>query len=635
MDKHITIICQMTDGELIKVKIRPSKTIQDLINKIMDKRKNCHDLDLYFKDKKLIPTLTISQSGLRNNDIVFSKNESYRVEESLTIEKVPKENFLFPNIYDDEDLHFEKKSKKYKKEYKDYEEEALYLDKEDPIKTKEINIKFLRFPGAKNIPNSNEELTSLLKLCLMKELSAKIESYKLEGLPDKIKLILKILKNGYTEQTNQVKEDIKNILEKVKGSNIINFSRFVDNTVNSGQMYNLIGLLNQNQKNEIIDINNRLARYSKDIKIFDKQFEEAMKESIMEFSVISVAIIEREDYETFEREKKKCPNRVDKLLYHGTGEEPVASIMTNVFRKAICIQHGRGVYFSDMLDYCWFYGGKKNNRDNMNKIPKKDETFTLIACSTYYDRKGRKHVYNAKYDPKKNEINFAYANAIFDTIKEADQTKFYGTEYVIGELEQICPFIGAKLKRVEFCCIWRDTNFSKEIFFDPKTDKYFKEYLKERMRYIEQYAEFNIYPCETSEEALKLIKRKKYNKIILLSNIGQDLSGKKFVDRARKIIGNDVIVLFSAYDTNHLQWVQNYKNALFSNEPYFFEEYLKCFSPNNSESQIRNNLINLKVKVENYYTNELKYKVKFNFDYEFIEYPLFKGSGKYSDLSFD
>ena len=625
----------MTDGELIKVKIRPSKTIQDLINKILVKRKNCHDLDLYFKDKKLIPTLTISQSGLRNNDIVFSKNESYRVEESLNIEKVPQENFLFPNIYDDEDLHFEKKSKKYKKENKDYEEEALYLDKVDPIETKEINIKFLRFPGAKNIPNSNEELTSLLKLCLMKELSAKIESYKLEGLPDKIKLILKILKNGYTEQTNQVKEDIKNILEKVKGSNIINFSRFVDNTVNSGQMYNLIGLLNKNQKNEIIDINNRLARYSKDIKIFDKQFEEAMKESIMEFSVISVAIIEREDYETFEREKKKCPNRVDKLLYHGTGEEPVASIMTNVFRKAICIQHGRGVYFSDMLDYCWFYGGKKNNRDNMNKIPKKDETFTLIACSTYYDRKGRKHVYNAKYDPKKNEINFAYANAIFDTIKEADQTKFYGTEYVIGELEQICPFIGAKLKRVEFCCIWRDTNFSKEIFFDPKTDKYFKEYLKERMRYIEQYAEFNIYPCETSEEALKLIKRKKYNKIILLSNIGQDKGGKKFVDEARKIIGNDVIVLFSAYDTNHLQWVQNYKNALFSNEPYFFEEYLKCFSPNNSESQIRNNLINLKGKVENYYTNELKYKVKFNFDYEFIEYQLFKGSGKYSDLSFD
>ena len=502
---------------------------------------------------------------------------------------------------------------------------------------KEINIKFLRLPNKNKIENSNAELTSLLKLCLLKEISSKILYYKLFKFPDVVKFILNILKNGYKEQTGNLKGDIKKILEKVKGSNIINFSKFVDESVNTNQLNSLIGLLNNNQKLEIKDIKNRLARYEMDIKIFDKQFEEAMKDSIIEFSVISVAIIEREDYEKFEKEKKKCPNMVDKLLYHGTSEEPIASIMTDVFKKSIDAhyQHGRGVYFTDMIDYCWFYGCKKDNRANVNKIPQKDDEFTLIACSTYYNKNGYKQVYDYKYDPKKNEINFAYAGAKTETLNRLDKSKFYGTEYVIWDLDQICPFIGAKLKRVEFCCIWRDTNFSKKIFYNPEADKAFKDYIAERMKFIEQYAEFNIYPCETSEEALKLIKRKKYNKIILLSNIGQDLAGKKFVDKARKIIGNDVIVLFSAYDTNHLQWVQNYKNALFSNEPYFFEEYLKCFSPNNSESQIRNNLINLKGKVENYYTNELKYKVKFNFDYEFIEYPLFKGSGKYSDLSFD
>ena len=205
-----------------------------------------------------------------------------------------------------------------------------------------------------------------------------------------------------------------------------------------------------------------------------------------------------------------------------------------------------------------------------------------------------------------------------------DKTKFYGTEYVIGDLDQICPFIGAKLKRVEFCCVWRDTNFSKKIFY-----KAFKDYIAERMKFIEQYAEFNIYPCETSEEALKLIKRKKYNKIILLSNIGQDLGGKKFVDEARKIIKNDVIVLFSAYDEDHLEWVQKYKNALFSNDPLLFEEYLKCFSPNFSGLEIKNNILALKEKVENFYD------VKFNFDDKFIHYPLYKDSGKYSDLTFN
>ena len=51
------------------------------------------------------------------------------------------------------------------------------------------------------------------------------------------------------------------------------------------------------------------------------------------------------------------------------------------------------------------------------------------------------------------------------------------------------------------------------------------------MKYIEQYAEFNIYPCETTNEALELIKRKKYNKIILISNVGTDLGEIKFVEK--------------------------------------------------------------------------------------------------------
>ena len=58
------------------------------------------------------------------------------------------------------------------------------------------------------------------------------------------------------------------------------------------------------------------------------------------------------------------------------------------------------------------------------------------------------------------------------------------------------------------------------------------------MKYIKQVAKYNVYPCKTTDEALNLVNRKKYNKIILLSNVGADLGGKKFVDEARKIIGN-------------------------------------------------------------------------------------------------
>ena len=89
-----------------------------------------------------------------------------------------------------------------------------------------------------------------------------------------------------------------------------------------------------------------------------------------------------------------------------------------------------------------------------------------------------------------------------------DKSKFYGTEYVIWDLDQICPFISAKLQRHEYCVIWRDPNFSSKPVYKDKYDEIFKKFLKERIKYIEQIAKYNIYPCETSEEALNLIRRK-------------------------------------------------------------------------------------------------------------------------------
>ena len=133
------------------------------------------------------------------------------------------------------------------------------------------------------------------------------------------------------------------------------------------------------------------------------------------------------------------------------------------------------------------------------------------------------------------------------------------------------------MKRVEYCVIWRDDNFSSKPVYSNKFDQIFKNFLKERMKYINELAKYNIYPCETSEEALELVKRKKYNKIILISNVGKNMGGKTFIDKAREIIGNDVIALFLAYKTSHLDWIKNYKNALFSNEPKFYEEYLDSF----------------------------------------------------------
>ena len=147
------------------------------------------------------------------------------------------------------------------------------------------------------------------------------------------------------------------------------------------------------------------------------------------------------------------------------------------------------------------------------------------------------------------------------------------------------------------------------------------------MIYIQQNTEFNIYPCETNEEALELVKRKKYNKIILISNVGSDLGGKKFIDEARKIIGNEVIALFFAHNIQHLNWIKNYKNALFSNKPDFYEKYLYCFFDEHSNKEKKDLLMDLKKNMEEHY------KVIFNFDGQFLYYPNFKEEGNFEDLT--
>ena len=502
---------------------------------------------------------------------------------------------------------------------------------------KEINIKFIKEQNNTNKSYSSifkpsfqtkEELYGLLKLCFLKELSSKLEDHQIKQLPELLSYILRILKNGYLKDPIK-KEEIKNVLEKMKGSNILNFSKYIDESINSNDIKMLLQFLNKEDLEEINDIKNRLLNYNEYIKRFEEDFEERKRKSIFEFSIISLVVMEREDFRIFERERNKCPNRIDRILYHGTSIEPISCILTGYFRKSVdrCYQHGKGVYFTDILDYCWFYGGEKSNRSNGNKIPKIDETFTFIASSIYYDKTGFRQVKDHKYTPKKNEINFAYAKEDFSTIKNyPDKTKFFGTEYVIWDLEQICPFIGAKLKRKEFCVIWRDNNFSSKPVYNNKFDAIFKKFLKERKKYIEQYAEYNIYPCETTKEALELVNRKKYNKIILLSNVGTDLGGKKFIDEARKIIGNDVIALFLAYNIQHLNWITKYKNALFSNEPNFYERYINCF--NDKYYDKKDKILELKQTIENHY------KVQFNFDDKFLDFPNYKDDGNFSELKF-
>ena len=499
-----------------------------------------------------------------------------------------------------------------------------------------INIKFFKLNNNTANMSYNANLFGILKLCLLKEIAITNDYDKINGLPEYLSNIMEILKNGKIDYNNN-QEGILKLLKQIDGSNIINFSKYVDNLIHQSVINKYLIENLSSSKNEIKYIYNYLGRYIEYTKIFEEEFERAKKESVFEFSIISATIIERDDIDKFEKHRNDCPYRKDRVLFHGTSYDSISKILTSMFKKAHCIKHGNGVYFTEDIDSCWIYGSEdmnkcvEDNHRNLN-VPKIGSPFSFIASAIYYNKYGCKRVIDENYTPKTNEINFAFAGMDnLKTIKGSiDKTKFYSTEFVIDDLHQILPFMSFKLKRDEYCIIWRDTNFSPKPVYNNEYDEIFKKFLKERMEYINQMAKFNIYPCETSEEALELIKRKKYNKIILLSNIGSDLGGKKFVEEARKIIENEVIVLFSAYSIEHLAWVKNFKNALFSNEPKFYERYLDCFYGKRGVYETYNAIMKLKAEIENHY------RVRFNFNNNFLSYPIAENPKieKYSDLKF-
>ena len=147
-------------------------------------------------------------------------------------------------------------------------------------------------------------------------------------------IIMEILSVGYIDDYN-IKESIKKTLLSNKGSSIIYFSNFVDEIIDNCQMNKILNLLTNSDLKQMNDIRNHLSKYNKCIKFFKNEFVKTNKESFLEFAVISLVIIEREDFEKFDIERQKCPNREERILYHDTSVEPISSILTGLFRKSL------------------------------------------------------------------------------------------------------------------------------------------------------------------------------------------------------------------------------------------------------------------------------------------------------------
>ena len=488
---------------------------------------------------------------------------------------------------------------------------------------KHINISFA-YNNDNKVKNDNSELTGIAKFCYLKEIASKLSEENINNFPEEIKCILLLLKNGKIKEVEKMGDETQKLLERYRKTNILNFTDYVNNAVNSNQIKTMLSNLNKDVANEIQLFKNHLCKMNSQILMFNKDFSMALKKSVFEYSLTSLEISYRSEIDEYLKNCNKCPNNNQTILYYGASDANIKQIIENHFNQFPQNLFGNGFYFTNSLD-CGIMMNQYFENNSLD-IPTVNEAFSFAISSVFYNNSTIKRVTDNNNSPKKNEANVALVDGKMKSIANVDKSRFYSREYILGDKSQILPFIQIKVKRNEYCVIWRDVNFKSEDVYGDKYDRIFKDFLKERLDYISRYAKFNIYPCKDTKEALALVEKKKFNKIILMSNVGSDYGGRDFVDKARKIIGSDVICLFLAYMEEHLEWIVNYKNSLFSNDTEFYEQYLECFTDDIETT--KKNVLALKNSIEDYYS------VKFKIENDFLDFPQFKNDGEFSDLKF-
>ena len=135
---------------------------------------------------------------------------------------------------------------------------------------------------------------------------------------------------------------------------------------------------------------------------------------------------------------------------------------------------------------------------------------------------------------------------------------------------------------------------------------------------------FRLYTESNSKDALKLVYRKRFNKIIIITNVGNNLEGKKYVEKVRKILRFKVAALFFTYTKNNKQleqlkqWIKDYPNGLFCMDDYTIKKYI----------------FNYGIEVYNEIRKKIKelYKVELKEPQNAFDYPLFEKHKDKDDL---
>ena len=478
----------------------------------------------------------------------------------------------------------------------------------------------------------NSNLSKILHLFLVKFISTKINDFQMLS-NNILRSVISELKENIIliiDKFNNIKIYTKENFER----NIISYANYIYITIGENEINYIISTLEEKTINEIIEFHKLLSFYDQYKTFFEETLSETLEKSYFEYSISGIQLLSINDNNQYFEESKKCQNINNKYLFHEIPSN-LDIVNNNILNYSKKPSFGMGFYFTDSLDYLAYKSGNKNN-----KPISVNSSFSCNISQIYYDNNLKKNItdftyFNNELDhfPTYEEINMNYSNKKVvknglhfarvksnsgqiineNDLKEKNRNNLIGKEYVITEKEQVLPLFNLDFKINESLIIWRDPTINEN-------KSYAKVFNVSKM-YINQFLRINAYFKDSIENALELIKRKKLNKIILISNIGLDLSGKKLMEIARKILDFPVIILFFSQNLMHLKWIQEEKNILFTSDTNFYKKYILNYN--------EKDLIELKKEIEN------NFKIKLQFTRDYLKFPKFIGNRKFKDIIFD
>ena len=458
------------------------------------------------------------------------------------------------------------------------------------------------------------ELNGLLNLCLLKKISTDlIKENNMNNLlkSDLINILTQINENihltGYSSQS------LETMIKEKKAFNILSYSNYLKNfDIFVLDKYIIRYLLNLtcDKKTENENYWYSLSLLLEHNEHFEKTFIKDLKNCYFDYSLVSINCVISDNLE--ECQNRKFDKAKKKILYHYSDINPISKIFYNNLEISNKSQDEANFY-DNFECFAFNFLQKKERR----KIIPTNSTFSFIVSEIFFQVDSILDINeNSNQSNLSNENTFLNRNDIhlvnFEDENLKQKNKSLGYSYTIKEKSQVLPLFTVTLKRNEYFVLHRDPNFNEE-------NKH-NQFLRNIQNQNQNIFDINIYYESSTEKALEFLLKRKYNKVVLITNVGQNLEGKRFVDIVRKIYGFEVLALFFSHNKNHLEWIKNYKNSLFTDNINYYREFITNFNDKGLKA--------LKEKLE----KELSIQFKFNFDY--IIFNNYIEKGPFSHLHF-